>query len=184
MPSAYTDGAVIPASNTLIAPRAEVEIAFRLKQTLSGTDNSEARVLEATGLYFTLPLKSSTPESQTGKISIQDTISDNASCGVFVLGEAEIDPPGSGSVSIKNRPIQKRLAAQYWGRQCRSGQPLVGSDMASQHAGRRTVSISRAGEIILSGSVVPLEPVQSGDTLRLEMSGSDISTCGASCSFS
>ena len=40
-----------------------------------------------------------------------------------------------------------------------------------------------AGEVILSGSLVPLEPVQRGDKMHLELSGAGIETSTASCIF-
>ena len=40
-----------------------------------------------------------------------------------------------------------------------------------------------AGEVILSGSLVPLEPVIAGDAMMLEMSGDGIATCSVSCQF-
>ncbi len=179
---AYTDGAVIPASNTLIAPRAEVEIAFRLKQTLSGKDNSEARVLEATDCILPC-FEIVDSRIADWQISIQDTISDNASCGVFVLGEAKIDPREVDLPALKIDLYKNDSLLSTGVGSAVQGNPLSAVTWLANTLGAYGIDLE-AGEIILSGSVVPLEPVQSGDTLRLEMSGSDISTCGASCSFS
>ena len=43
--------------------------------------------------------------------------------------------------------------------------------VAGQHAGRASASPLRAGEVILSGSLVPLEPVVPGDRMRVRVGG-------------
>jgi 2-oxopent-4-enoate/cis-2-oxohex-4-enoate hydratase len=72
----YCEGQPIPV-NTLIAPRAEAE--------LEGLGVSAADVLRATD--YVLPcFEIVDSRIQDWRIKIQDTVADNASCGVFVLG--------------------------------------------------------------------------------------------------
>jgi len=79
-------GEAIPA-DTLIQPKAEGEIAFVLKKTLHGPGVTAADVLAATeGVMACFEIVDS--RIQDWKIRIQDTVADNASCGVFVLGDA------------------------------------------------------------------------------------------------
>ena len=40
-----------------------------------------------------------------------------------------------------------------------------------------------AGEVILSGSLVPLEPVHQGDEMHLLMTGHGFDECSVSCQF-
>jgi 2-oxopent-4-enoate/cis-2-oxohex-4-enoate hydratase len=179
---AFADGAVIPASDMLIAPRAEGEIAFRLKETLSGTDNTEDSVLEATACVLPC-FEIVDSRIANWQIAIQDTISDNASCGVYVLGEAEIDPRGVDLSALRidlyknGSPLSSGLGSAV------QGNPLAAVAWLANTLGAYGIDLE-AGEVILSGSVVPLEPVQPGDTLRLELSGADIATYDATCSFS
>ena len=179
---AVADGGVIPASSTLIAPRAEGEIAFRLAQTLSGTDNTEESVLAATECILPC-FEIVDSRIANWQIAIQDTISDNASCGVYVLGASEIDPRGVDLAALRidlyknGSPLSSGLGSAV------QGNPLTAVAWLANTLGAFGIDLE-AGEIILSGSVVPLEPVQAGDSLRLEMSGNDIPTCGATCAFS
>ncbi|HPZ57762.1 MAG TPA: 2-oxopent-4-enoate hydratase, partial [Ottowia sp.] len=81
----YNEGQAIEAK-TLIQPKAEGEIAFVLKKTLKGPGVSAADVLAATeGVMACFEIVDS--RIQDWKIKIQDTVADNASCGVFVLGD-------------------------------------------------------------------------------------------------
>ena len=88
---AYANNADIPIAGNMISPRAEGEIAFRLKSTLSGTNNTEADVLAATECIMPC-FEIVDSRIENWQIAIQDTIADNASCGVFVVGDTELDP--------------------------------------------------------------------------------------------
>ena len=82
----FTNGSSIDA-RTLIQPKAEGEIAFLLKHDLKGPGTTEADVLAATeGVMACFEIVDS--RIRDWKIRIQDTVADNASCGVFVLGDA------------------------------------------------------------------------------------------------
>ena len=80
-----SDGGSI-AMSSLIQPKAEGEIAFVLKKDLMGPGVTNADVLAATD--FVMPcFEIVDSRIRDWKIKIQDTVADNASCGVFVLGE-------------------------------------------------------------------------------------------------
>ena len=81
----YNEGESIEMS-TLIQPKAEGEIAFLLKSDLQGPGVTAADVLAATeGVMACFEIVDS--RITDWKIKIQDTVADNASCGVFVLGD-------------------------------------------------------------------------------------------------
>ncbi|MBZ0134597.1 MAG: 2-oxopent-4-enoate hydratase, partial [Rhodanobacter sp.] len=85
----YNEGEAIPMSR-LIQPKAEGEIAFVLRKTLKGPGVTVADVLAATeGVMACFEIVDSRIEDW--KIRIQDTVADNASCGVFVLGDRLVD---------------------------------------------------------------------------------------------
>lgn len=87
----YANGAEIPVVGNLILPRAEAEIAFRLKKNLVGPGVTEQDVLDAT--EFIMPCFDIVDSRiKDWKIKIQDTVADNASCGIFVLGETQVGP--------------------------------------------------------------------------------------------
>ena len=179
---AFANGAEIPASSTLISPRAEGEIAFRLKHTLSGTDNTDSTVLEAIECFMPC-FEIVDSRIANWQIAIQDTVSDNASCGVYVLGETELDPAGVDFAAIQidlyknEEPLSSGLGSAV------QGNPLTAVAWLANTLGGFGINLE-AGEIILSGSVVPLEPVEPGDKLRLEMTGPGITSSTSTCTFS
>ena len=173
----YPNGSAIPVAGNLIAPRAEAEIAFRLKSDLVGPNITEADVLAATDCIMPC-FEIVDSRIRDWKIRIQDTVADNASCGVFVLGEAEVDPrkhdlPNLHVRVFKNgKPLSEGLGSAV------QGNPLTAVAWLANTLGRYDIPF-RAGDIILSGSVVPLEPVGPGDEMRCEVEGIG----SASCSF-
>jgi 2-oxopent-4-enoate/cis-2-oxohex-4-enoate hydratase len=86
----YNEGQSID-TRTLIQPKAEGEIAFILKKDLMGPGISNADVLAATECVMPC-FEIVDSRIRDWKIKIQDTVADNASCGVFVLGDCAVDP--------------------------------------------------------------------------------------------
>jgi len=173
----YPNGAAIPVAGHLIAPRAEAEIAFRLKSDLVGPNITEADVLAATECIMPC-FEIVDSRIRDWKIRIQDTVADNASCGVFVLGDAARDPhdfdlPALHVKVFKNgQPLSEGRGAAV------QGNPLTAVAWLANTLGRYDIPF-KAGDIILSGSVVPLEPVKAGDVMRCVIDGFG----EASCSF-
>ena len=82
---------VVNIEESLIQPRAEGEIAFVLSKDLKGPGVTPEDVLESTESIFPC-FEIVDSRIEDWKISIQDTIADNASCGVFILGERKVNP--------------------------------------------------------------------------------------------
>ena len=91
----YQNGDAIPISETMIQPKAEGEIAFVLKHDLEGPGITNAEVLRATD-YVSPCFEIVDSRIRDWKIKIQDTVADNASCGVFVLGDNKVTPKEAG----------------------------------------------------------------------------------------
>ena len=153
----------------LIAPRAEAEIAFRLKNGLAGPGVTPADVLAATeSVMACFEIVDSRIENW--RIGICDTIADNASCGAFVLCDDEVPVDG-----LKLKDVHVTVT--------RNGEFLSeGSGDGVQGAPENAVAWLantlgdygipfRAGEIILSGSLVPLAEAAAGDVFTLYMPG-------------
>ena len=86
----FNEGEAIRA-DSLIAPRAEAEVAFVLKRDLMGPGVTAADVLRATD--FVVPcFEIVDSRVRDWKIKIQDTVADNASCGVLTLGGVRRSP--------------------------------------------------------------------------------------------
>ena len=164
----YNEGQAIPA-NTLIQPKAEGEIAFVLKKTLKGPGVSGADVLAATdGVMACFEIVDS--RIKDWKIKIQDTVSDNASCGVFVLGDRLVDPRDvdlstCGMVLEKNGDIVATGAGA-----AALGAPANAVAWLANTLGKLGIALE-AGEVVLSGSLAIMVPVKAGDSLRVTIGG-------------
>jgi len=165
----YTDGSDMPISERLIQPRAEGEIAFILKHDLVGPGITNVDVLRAT--EYVLPcFEIVDSRIDDWKIKIQDTVADNASSGLFVLGDAAVDPHAInlstvGMVVEKNGQIISTGAGA-----AALGSPLTCVAWLANTLSQFEIPLC-AGEIILSGSLVPLEPVKAGDFMRVDVGG-------------
>ncbi len=164
----YNEGQAIPA-NTLIQPKAEGEIAFVLKKTLKGPGVSAADVLAATdGVMACFEIVDS--RIKDWKIKIQDTVSDNASCGVFVLGDRLVDPRDvdlatCGMILEKNGDIVATGAGA-----AALGAPANAVAWLANTLGKLGIALE-AGEVVLSGSLAIMVPVKAGDSLRVTIGG-------------
>ena len=87
----FNQGEEMPISEQLIQPRAEGEIAFILKKDLMGPGVTNADVLAATECVMPC-FEIVDSRIEDWNIKIQDTVADNASCGLFVLGDNAVSP--------------------------------------------------------------------------------------------
>ena len=164
----YNEGETIPMS-TLIQPKAEGEIAFLMKSDLMGPGVTGADVLAATeGVMACFEIVDS--RIHDWKIKIQDTVADNASCGVFVLGDKLVDPKDvdlstCGMVLEKNGEIVGTGAGA-----AALGSPVNAVAWLANTLGRLGIPL-KAGDIVLSGSLAALIPVKAGDSLRVSIGG-------------
>jgi 2-oxopent-4-enoate/cis-2-oxohex-4-enoate hydratase len=159
---------VVDTSN-MILPRAEAEIAFKMKADLNGPGVTEADVLAATEAVAAC-FEIVDSRVKDWKIKIQDTIADNASCGTMAIGPNWVDPNtvdllACKAVVTKNgEPLSEGVGAATL------GSPLKAVAWLANTLGERGIPF-KAGEIILSGSLVPLEPVQAGDKMHVSIEG-------------
>lgn len=158
---------------TLIQPRAEAEIAFILKSDLVGPGITATDVLAATD-HVRACFEIVDSRITGWDIRILDTVADNASCGVFVLGDRKVDP----------RDVDLSLAGMVLER---AGEPVAtGAGAAVQGSPLNSVAWlanrlgslgtpCKAGDVILSGALGPMIPVGDGDRLTARIGG--IGTC-------
>ncbi|MGB0907006.1 MAG: fumarylacetoacetate hydrolase family protein [Maricaulaceae bacterium] len=156
-------------TSVMILPRAEAEIAFRLKSDLKGPGVTEADVLAATeGVAACFEVVDS--RVKDWKVKIQDTVADNASCGTMAISSDWVDPNevdllGCRAVVTKNgAPLSEGVGAATL------GSPLAAVAWLANTLGERGIPF-KAGEIILSGSLVALEPVSAGDKMHVSIDG-------------
>ena len=151
----------------LIQPKAEGEIAFVLGRDLPHVDCTLAELMSA--VEYLLPaLEIVDSAIADWKISLADTVADNASSALYVLGKqptrlAGLDLRLEGMLLEKNGA----QAAIGVGAAC-LGNPLdaclwLARTMA--RAGRPLL----AGDVLLSGALGPMTPVMAGDRLQLRL---------------
>jgi len=145
----WSDGKVYMDNH--IAPRAEAEIAFKLKSGLKGPGVTGKDVLAATE-YVQPCFEIVDSRIQDWKVKIQDTIADNA------MAELEV------VVEKNGKEVSRGLGSAV------QGAPENAVAWLANTLGEYDIPFE-AGEIILSGSLVPLEPVQRGDKMLATFAG-------------
>lgn len=164
------DGASVSLSKTrLIQPRAEGEIAFVLKQDLRGPGVTEKQVLDATD-YVTPCFEIVDSRIRDWKIKIEDTVADNASCGVFVLGKARVKPDALDLAAVKMEIRKNGQHAAAGLGSAVQGHPATAVAWLANTLGKFGIPFL-AGEIILSGSLAPLLPAVPGDRFEMSLAG-------------
>lgn len=104
------------------------------------------------------------------KIKIEDTVADNASCGAFVLSKDEVNPH---DYDLPNLKVIVKKNGQFISEglgNAVQGNPLTAVTWLANTLGEYGIQLN-AGEVILAGSLVPLEPVVAGDEMSLEFQG-------------
>lgn len=166
----YPDGATIPIAKAgLIQPRAEGEIAFMLKADLHGPGVTREDVLAATA-WVAPCFEIVDSRIDDWKIRIQDTVADNASCGVFVIGDRHTDPAGLDLAAVRMRMMRNGEPAGEGLGSAVQGHPAEAVAWLANTLGRFGIPF-RAGELILSGSLAPLIPARAGDRFEMEIEG-------------
>lgn len=167
------DGATVDLG-MLIQPKAEGEIAFILKRDLVGPGVTAADVLDATE-YVTACFEIVDSRIGGWDIKIQDTVADNASCGVFAVGREKVDPSQIDLSSVamqierNGEVVSTGLGAAV------QGSPLNSVAWLANTLGSFGIPF-RAGETILSGALGPMIDICDGDQLRLTITGG-LGTC-------
>lgn len=151
-------------TSSLLKPRVEAELAFILKEELHGPGITIAQVLKATeGVMAAFEIIDS--RIKDWKIKIQDTIADNASSAMVILGSQlipikEIDLKTVGLVLEKNgRIIDTAAGAAVL------GHPAAAVAWLANKLSAYDIYL-KPGEIILSGSLTKAYDISNKDTFR------------------
>lgn len=153
----------------LIQPRAEAEVAFRLGKSLMGPGITAEDVLAAT--ESVLPcFEVVDSRIDDWRIKIQDTVADNASCGIYVIGSGEVDASDLDLAACKVTVMKNGEFLSEGLGSAVQGSPLAAVAWLANTFGNLGMSLE-AGEIVLSGSLVPLEPIVPGDKMVMDIPG-------------
>ncbi|HZP10908.1 MAG TPA: fumarylacetoacetate hydrolase family protein [Nevskiaceae bacterium] len=164
------DGSTVSLARTrLIQPRAEGEIAFVLAKDLKGPGVTEAQVLDATD-YVSPCFEIVDSRIENWKIKIQDTIADNASCGVFVIGKDRVKPRSLDLAAVKMDITKNGSHIASGLGSAVQGHPATAVAWLANTLGKLGIPFLK-GEIILSGSLAPLLPITPGDKFEMTLAG-------------
>ena len=159
------DGDLIPISR-LSQPRVEAELAFVMARDLAGPGISTATALDA--IAGALPAVEVVDSRVADwKITLIDTVADNASSGLVVIGGrmrpvADLDLRLLGVVVSRNgQLLDTGAGAAILGNPARCVAWLA-NKLGSLGTGLQ------AGDIVLPGAVHKMVPVQPGDVFRAE----------------
>jgi 2-oxo-hept-3-ene-1,7-dioate hydratase len=167
----FKDGTDIPFER-FIVPRVEVELAFILKERLSGPHCTIFDVLKATD--FIIPaieiidarIHQVDPETKVTR-KVFDTISDNAANAGIVMGGRPVKPDAVdlrwvSAILYRNGVIEESgVAAAVL------NNPVNGPAWLANKLHPYNVSLE-AGEIILGGSFTAPVPARPGDTFHID----------------
>lgn len=153
------------AAKGLIQPKAEGEIAFCLAHDLNGPGITKEDVLAATD--WVAPCFEIVDSRITNwQINIVDTVSDNASCGIFVIGDKRTSPQRIDLSKVRMDMFKNGEHIASGTGDAVQGHPAQAVAWLANTLGEYGVTLKR-GDIILSGALAPLIPVQAGDSFSM-----------------
>ena len=153
----------------LLLPRVEGEVAFVLKETLKGPGVTIADVFRATeGVMAAIEIVDS--RIRDWKIKLADTVADNASSGLFVLG-GKMAPAKDLDLRLIGMCLEKNGQVMNSG----AGVAVLGHPAASvawlaNKLGEFDIPLG-AGEIVLSGAVTAAVEAAAGDSFHVFFHG-------------
>jgi 2-keto-4-pentenoate hydratase len=156
-------------SGRLLQPRIEAEIAFILARDLDDPDPSLDDVLAATGAVVAA-LEIVDSRIAGWDISIVDTVADNASAGLFVLGPERRPPAGLDLAGCPMRLLRGDEEVSAGSGAACLGHPAAAVAWLAATASKYGQPL-RAGEIVLSGALGPMVPVAPGDRFTAQIGG-------------
>jgi 2-keto-4-pentenoate hydratase len=159
----YLNDQDVPMSR-LMQPKVEAEIAFVVGRDLISPTLSYCEFLAA--ITYALPAIEIVDSAITDwKITLVDTVADNASCGLYVLGD---QPVAIGQLALGDLGMSMTKNGQIisvgTGAAC-LGHPLRAAYWLAQTMSQRGRGL-KAGEVILSGALGPMVPVSAGDLIQ------------------
>lgn len=165
---AFNDGDTVPAG-TLLQPKVEGEIAFIMARTPDVNRLTTAELINS--VDYALPAIEIVDSRITDwKIGIIDTIADNASSGLFVLGTRPVSLD-SFDLALCGMVIERNGDPTSFG----AGAACLGNPLhALGWLAAKMAQVGRPlqeGDIVLSGALGPMVAVSPGDHIETRING-------------
>jgi 2-keto-4-pentenoate hydratase len=157
------------AAGRVLQPKIEAEVAFLLDRDVDVETPTVADVLRAVA-YAMPALEIVGSRISNWDIGIVDTVADNASSGLFVLGGPVRRLDGLDLRAMQMQMTRREeVVSKGTGAAC-LGNPLNAMAwLAGELAGRKRPL--RAGDVVLSGALGPMVPVNPGDVFEANIAG-------------
>lgn len=157
------------ASGRVLQPKVEAEIALVLERDLAFEQPTVADVVRATA--YALPaIEVVGSRIANWDIRIVDTVADNASSGLFVLGGPARKLDGL-DLRLCGMVLERRGEPVSLG----AGAACLGNPLnAAAWLARKMVEVGRplqAGDVLMTGALGPMAPVAAGDVVEARISG-------------
>lgn len=153
----------------ILQPKAEGEIAFILGDDLDMQMPTVVDVLRATQ-YIAPAIEVVGSRIANWDIRLFDTVADNASSGMFVLGSPVRKPEGFDFTGCSMRMYaDDNLVSEGSGRAC-LGNPLNAVAWLAERMQQMGAPLRR-GEVILSGALGPMSPLTHSCRIHAEIDG-------------
>ncbi|MER5177879.1 fumarylacetoacetate hydrolase family protein [Streptomyces sp. NPDC002896] len=165
---AVADGGTVEAGR-LLQPKVEAEVALVLGADLPHRDCTVADVLRATD--FALPALELVDSRIAGwDITIVDTVADNASSGLFVLGGTPVPLTQVDLRGVRmSMTSGDKVVSEGTGADCLGGPLNAAVWLASTLAAMGDPL--RAGDVVLTGALGPMAVAAPGDAFEASISG-------------
>lgn len=175
----FADRQGIPM-NRLMQPKVEAELAFILGDDLDGDINADT-VRDAVD-HAVAALEIVDSRITDWDITFGDTVADNASAGLFVLGDRPLSlddfEPRRTTMTMS---VDGQTVSTGTGEAC-LGDPLAALQWLAETA-RDFGEPLRAGQIVLSGALGPMAPVTAGQTVHVQLATSEGRPLGTVTSY-
>jgi 2-keto-4-pentenoate hydratase len=147
--------------STLFQPKVEGEIAFFLKKDLVGPNVTAEDVLDATD-YVVPALEIVDSRIKDWKIKLVDTVADNASCGLYVLGTNKVNISDVELPSVHMQLLKNNEVINEGKGTDVLGNPAICVAWLANKLHDYNVAL-KAGEVILSGALTAAVVAEPGD---------------------